>query len=165
MMKIKIVVPTVARRTKQNEESIFSQLALIRDAKLHFKRDSIIKIIHQLYLWKENNPYFNFNAKYTAIRKGIKLSRPYVITCVAYDNNIPIGCIIINAFYTNFYILEEYRNKGIASKMLIAISKKFNLGFSLINTGYSVSAKALRDKFKIGYKLSDLKKDNVFTIK
>lgn len=134
--KLEIVVSTV--------ETIDDLTNLLLTEKLHHNTSSAI--VHSVIGYLKQDQEKRIHRLYK--------KRPYYICSVAFMCKplcIPkaVGCLHIEQFFTNFYVLPEYRRKGLARKLFEETKKVYGIGLDIINLGSSLEAYALQKALDI----------------
>jgi hypothetical protein len=120
--------------------------------RLFLQKGLIIHILQRIMSEKDRH----INSSFTWTRNKIKYKRPKYIIAIAFIDNVPVGVVTINGFYTNIYIKKIHRRQGIATELFKQISSKYELSH-IMNLGTSREARAFQNKIKLPIKIKQLK--------
>ena len=98
--------------------------------------------------------------EYRWVKGKVTHRRPKRIVVLAYDDRVPIGVLYIKAFVAQMYVKKEHRNKGLATDMLIAAARKYDLTSKLTLFPDSPGSYTVASKTGIGLRYSGVHKVN-----
>lgn len=130
-------------KVSKSMKDFLDNCKIILENKLHLARGGTICPDCKYYLKHYNEDDFLGTYKWSA--KGVAYKRPNLIAAIAYCEGKAVGALLINFFYTNFYVKKEFRKKGIAKKLFKETRNVHDLSRKVLNTGTSKAAKTLKE--------------------
>ena len=76
----------------------------------------------------------------------VKYKRPKNIIIIAYQKEKPIAILTCEKFIINFYVLPEWRRKGVASALWKKACEEFNFSTKALNLGTDDAAYCFQQK-------------------